>query len=332
LKGFPLRYSLVVGVAALLVASASVPASAEPACRDVKASVLAGTQTMYGHLCLPSGGADTVQVLIPGATYNSTYWDFPGRSFRAAQNAAGFATLTVDRLGSGRSSRPLALALTAITQAQAVHEVVQGLRAGRYGPSFAHVVVGGHSLGAAIAAVEAGTYKDVDGVLLTGMTHRVNATGVAAAFANFRPANLDPKFGLLFPLGYLTTAPGTRYRNFHAPGPNVPEVMAVEESTKDVFAPTETADGLVVAVLSPYTALIDVPVMSAVGQHDGVVCGLLATDCSSARALHADEAPYFSSGLTTYVLPGYGHSINLAPNAADYYSAVADWVTGEVRR
>jgi pimeloyl-ACP methyl ester carboxylesterase len=313
----------------------SASASAGPTCRSVDApvTVLGHRHVVHGTLCTPTGAA-TVQVLIPGATYNSSYWDFPdGRhSFRAAQNAAGFATFAVDRLGTGRSSRPLAVTLTAFVQADAMHQVVQGLRAGAYGPRFSRVIIGGHSLGAAISVVEAGTYGDVDGVLLTGMTHRINPVGVAAAFANFRPANLDPKFGLLYPLGYLTTAPGTRYNSFHAPGPRVVDVQALEESTKDVFAPTEAADGLGVAVLLPYSALIDVPVMSAVGSRDAAVCGLLATDCSTSTTLRAAEAAYFRAPLRTYVLPDYGHSINLAPNARDYYSAVSSWAVEEVGR
>jgi pimeloyl-ACP methyl ester carboxylesterase len=320
-----------------MVASSVTSASAStgPTCRPVDApvTVLGHRHVVHGTLCTPAGAA-TVQVLVPGATYNSSYWDFPdGRhSFRAAQNAAGFATFAVDRLGTGRSSRPLALTLTAFVQADAMHQVVQGLRAGAYGPRFSRVIIGGHSLGAAISVVEAGTYGDVDGVLLTGMTHRINPAGVVAAFANFRPANLDPKFGLLHPLGYLTTAPGTRHASFHAPGLPLSGVLPLEESTKDVFAPTEAADGLGVAVLLPYSALIDVPVMSAVGSRDAAVCGLLATDCSTSTTLHAAEAPYFRAPLRTYVLPDYGHSINLAPNARDYYSAVSSWAVEEVGR
>ncbi|TQM78249.1 alpha/beta hydrolase family protein [Saccharothrix saharensis] len=332
-----MRNPLAAGVVALLLASLTpAPASAAASCREVDApvTVLGRTEVVHGTLCVPAPGATTVQLLVPGSTYNSSYWDFPdGRhSFRAAQNAAGIATFAVDRLGTGRSSKPLAVTLTAFVQADALHQVVRGLRSGEYGPRFGRVVIGGHSLGAAISAVEAATYRDVDGVLLTGMTHRVNPAGVAAAFANFRPANLDPKFGLLHPPGYLTTAPGTRHASFHAPGPLVPDVAELEETTKDVFSPTEAADGLGVAVLLPYTLLIDVPVMTAVGSRDGAVCGLLATDCSTAATLHAAESPYFGGPLRAYVLPDYGHSINLAPNARDYYSAVSSWVAREVDR
>ncbi|WP_246019082.1 alpha/beta hydrolase [Saccharothrix australiensis] len=288
---------------------------------------------MHGTLCTPAGGGSTVQLLIPGATYNSAYWDYPGaHSFRAAQNAAGFATLAVDRLGTGGSSRPPAATLTALAQAEAMHQVVRGLRSGAYGRSFPRVVIGGHSLGAAIAVVEAGTHHDVDGVLLTGMTHRVNPAGVTAVFATFVPANLDRRFGALFPPGYLTTAPGTRYGNFHAPGELSRAARELEEATKDVFSPVETADALGVAVVLPYSRLVDVPVLSVVGSHDSAVCGPLATDCSSAEALREDEAPYFTAPLEAHVVPGHGHSINLAREAGRYYAAVASWASREVGR
>ncbi|MEU5694111.1 alpha/beta hydrolase [Actinosynnema sp. NPDC020468] len=333
-----MRYSLAVGMAALLLTTALTPASAAPAkCREVDApvSVLLSTQTVHGRLCVPAGGSSTVEVLIPGATYNSSYWDYSdgAHSFRAAQNDAGFATFTLDRLGTGRSSRPVAALLTGFVQAEAVHQVVTGLRSGAYGTSFGKVVVGGHSLGSAISVLVAGTWPDsVDGVLLTGLTHRINPPGVAAAFANFRPAELDVKFGPLFPIGYLTTAPGTRYASFHAPGVLTPELRAVEEATKDVFSPLEAADGLGVSVLLPYSLFIKAPVFLAVGQNDTAVCGALGTNCSTAATVRATEAPYFTSGLTTYVLPSYGHSINLAPNARDYYAAAATWMTSAVGR
>ncbi|MFC7616097.1 alpha/beta hydrolase [Actinokineospora soli] len=188
---------------------------------------------------LRPAGADTVLVLVPGGTYNSTYWDSPfdggSRSFSKAANRAGYATLTVDRLGTGASSKPPSLLVTATGQAHAVHEVVQAMRAGTHGPAFPKVVVGGHSLGAAIAILEAGTYRDVDGLLVTAMAHRLNTLGALPVFTSLVPAVLDPKFGGLD--GYLTTQVGARYEPFHRPGVRDEALLALEESTKDVVAP-----------------------------------------------------------------------------------------------
>ncbi|GAA0255186.1 alpha/beta hydrolase [Saccharothrix mutabilis subsp. mutabilis] len=323
----------ICAVVLLVVTTWLVPGAATAApvsCEDVRVPVriLLAVETMYGRLCTPQG-ARTVQVLIPGGTYNSSYWDIsytPGtRSYRQAMNNAGIATLAVDRLGTGQSSKPLSTLVTATVQANAVHQVVQTLR-----PRFERVVVGGHSIGAAMAMIEAGLHRDVDGVLVTGMTHRMNYITVLPVLAGMIPAALDPQLaGRGLDAGYLTTSPGTRYSAFHTPGPNVPEAIAVDESTKDVFAATEAVDTIALTnIVTPASRAIDVPVMLVVG-NDTHFCGTpLGSDCSSPEALRASEAPYFApeARLHTYILDGYGHSINYAPNAPDYHQAVVDWV------
>ncbi|MFD0199913.1 MULTISPECIES: alpha/beta hydrolase [Saccharothrix] len=323
--------ALLTAAAGLLPAPA--PALAAPVtCEDLRVpvTVLGTPHFMHGRLCTPAG-ASTVQVLIPGGTYNSSYWDIsysPGTlSYRQAMNRAGIATLAVDRLGTGRSSRPLSALVTASTQAHAVHQVVRAVR-----PRFGKVVVGGHSIGAAMALIEAGTYRDVDGVLVTGFTHRMNLVTVLPVLAGMIPAVLDPglrRGGL--DLGYLTTAPGTRYKAFHAPGPRVPEAVGVDEATKDVFSAAESVDTVTLHnVVIPFTRLVDVPVMVVAGAGDTHFCGRpLGSDCTTADALRASESPFFSPAarLQAYVLPDYGHSINYAPNAPTYHHAVTTWTT-----
>lgn len=318
--------------AAVLLATATLfvpaPASAAVTCQDVYTPVTVGLtplvtsrESMYGKLCAPNG-ATTVQVLIPGGTYDSSYWDIgydpASRSYVRSQNAAGIATLAIDRLGTGKSSKPLSALLTASTQASAVHQVIKTLK-----PRFSKVIVGGHSIGSAMAMIEAGTYGDVDGVLVTGFTHKMNYITVVPVLANMFPAGLD--------LGYLTTMPDTRYNSFHKPGPLVQGAINFDESTKSVFAATEAVDTILLnTVIIPISRHIDVPVMIAVG-NDTHFCSsglpLMGSDCSSPAALKADEGQFFPAAprLDTYILDGYGHSINYAPNARQYHAAVATW-------
>ncbi|WP_396135179.1 alpha/beta hydrolase [Amycolatopsis sp. A133] len=283
-------------------------------------------QTMHGRLCAPPG-ASTVVVLIPGGTYNASYWDIGYtpeiRSFRLAMNQAGVATLALDRLGTGGSSKPLSTLLSASAQAVAAHQVIQSIR-----PRFAKVVVGGHSIGAAMAMIEAGRYRDVDGVLVTGMTHRMNLVTVVPVLANMIPAPLDPALSARgLDAGYLTTGRGTRYKAFHTPGPLDAGAIAYDESTKDVFAATEAVDSLTLTtVITPASRGITAPVLLVVG-NDPHFCGTLGSDCSSAEALRASEAPFFGTpSLKTYILGGYGHAINYAPNAPAYFGVVTNWL------
>ena len=323
--------TVLLAAGTCLVAMASPAGAAAVTCEEVRVpvSVVGTAQTVYGKLCTPQG-ATTVQVLIPGGTYNGSYWDIAytpeTRSYRQAMNNAGYATLAVDRLGTGKSSKPLSSLVTASTQASAVHQVIQTLR-----PRFTKVLVGGHSIGSAMAMIEAGAYHDVNGVIVTGMTHRMNLITVLPVLANMIPAPLDLKFlGTTLDVGYLTTAPGTRFTAFHSPGPNVEGAMKFDESTKDVFAATEAVDTILLTnVVIPFTKQIDVPVLLVVGSGDTHFCGQpLGSDCSSVEALRASEAPFFADAarLRTYILDGYGHSINYAPNAPTYHQVVEDWL------
>lgn len=325
-------------IAAGTVTTPHVQASST-ACQEMQfpVSVAGLPYTMAGTLCTPATSAGTVQVLIPGGFYNRSYWDISVepqiRSFRRAMNNAGYATLTIDRLGTGHSSTPPSVLLTAIAQAGAVHQVVRALRSGSEGPQFDKVILGGHSLGSAIAVIEAATYRDVDGVLVTGMAHRLNATGIIPIFATFVPAALDPKFSAkTLDLGYLTTMPGTRFDSLHKPGPFNAAVATFEESTKDVAAPTELVDAALLGTVTPFTRLVGVPVLSVMASNDPTFCGLLATDCSSSEALRRSEQLFYSPAaqLQTFVVRGYGHSFNFAPNAPEYHNVVARWAQSTV--
>ncbi len=177
----------------------------------------------------------------------------------------------------------------------------------------------GHSLGSATTLIEAGTFRDVDGVVITGFTHRLAPLTVVPTVASLTPALPNP--------GYLTTAQGRRYIAFHSPGPFDQQVIDMDEATKDLIAPGEMVDAVVIGLVLPYSRQINVPVLVAMGENDTVFCGPLASDCSSAASLRQGEAGYYSpeANLRTFVVPGYGHSINLAPNAPLLHDAVTGW-------
>jgi pimeloyl-ACP methyl ester carboxylesterase len=325
-----LRRLVAAASLALLVPAPAPANAAQTSCQDVYTPVRFGLtqQTMYGKLCVPQG-ATRVQVLVPGGTYNSTYWDIQVEpevhSARQAMNKAGIATMTVDRIGTGRSSKPLSLLVDTTNQAKAVHQVIQSLR-----PKFQKVFVGGHSVGSGIAIVEAATYHDVDGLLVTGMTNQWDYTRIAPPLTKLIPAALDPKFGPLgLDPGYLTTAPGARYDMFHKPGLMNPAVIDYDESTKDVVAPGEALDTILLDnVLIPASRAVTAPVMTVQTTTD-YFCGTppLGADCSSAEALVASERPFYPRAprMDAFVLTSYGHCFNYAPDPSAYHAAVVAW-------
>lgn len=317
-------------VTAFLVVS---PASAVTvSCTDTNLQAMLGLvpQTVRGRLCRPAGATpDTVQLLVHGGTYNRQYWDLPYGSYSYQRDMAqrGRATFAIDLPGSGASSQPLSALITGTGLAAVVHQVVGKLRAGQVlGLAFPKIVLVGHSMGSGIAIVEAATYRDVDGVVLTGMTHSMDPLTLAAIFVDgVRPAILDPVLsGRGSDPGYVTTMPGTR-RLFHDPGSYEPGVLTADEATKDQVAATVVPDLVALAFLGPLSRQIDVPVLMANGDRDTLFC---AFHCSSESALLNAEAPYFSlaAQLEVFLLPQAGHSLALASGAPAYRAAVAEWL------
>ncbi|MEV0678913.1 alpha/beta fold hydrolase [Actinosynnema sp. NPDC050436] len=334
-----LAASLLLAVTALAppASAAPAPAGAGPAveCAETDLPVSLGlfSQTVHGQLCLPAGAApDTVQLLVHGATYNRRYWDLPvagGRySYQRDLARRGVATFAVDCVGSGDSSQPPSALITASGQSSVLHQVVGKLRSGHVlGHRFDRVVLVGHSMGSGLAVLEATSYHDVDGVVLTGFSHSVGVPAVARVLVEgLRPAVLDPVLSRRgSDPGYLTTAPGAR-RVFHDPGAVDPAVLDADEATKDQVPSTVVPDALALAFLSPLSRQIDVPVLLLNGRLDTLFCASLCED----RTQFLDaEQPFFAPGtpLDAFLLPDAGHTHGYALNAADYRTAVLDWTT-----
>jgi pimeloyl-ACP methyl ester carboxylesterase len=334
--------------AAALLSAALVAASAHPAdasapagCAqyDVPVSVtgLPGTQIISGVLCLPAGPPPSVvQVLVPGATYDSLYWTFPVRGYSYSHYAqeAGQATFAIDRFNTGDSSMLASSAVTVEADADALHQVIGALTSGQVGGvTFSRVVTIGHSLGSIVAAIEAATYHDESGVILTGFTHALNPAAAAALGSGqmLVPAqDASPRFASQ-PAGDMTTLPGPRATWFYAAGDSDPAVIADDQATESVVTAGELntfADGLAPSV----TDAIDVPVLQAVGSRDALFwCGSGA--CSSAAQLSSSEKQFFAAApsYTAFVLDGSGHDINLARNRGQFFHAATWWVRVHAR-
>ena len=143
---------------------------------DAQVALTPGTPASYtvsGELCatedeLSTGG--TVQLLIHGAAYNHTYWDFGtvnGIQYSYARDVAahGFPTFALDLIGAGNSSHPPSNQVTNEVTAYVAHQIVQGLRSGSVNGSplglrvpFSKVIIVGHSLGSVTVWQEAINY------------------------------------------------------------------------------------------------------------------------------------------------------------------------------
>lgn len=291
------------------------------------------TYNVVGWLCgRGSIQHRTIQVLVHGVTYSHVYWDFPYEpqrySYVRSLTAAGYATLAIDRIGSGESDHPPALEVGQRSNAHVVHQIVQKLRSGTLNvPSFGRirserVMLVGHSFGSGVSALEAATYHDVDGVILTGWLHNAGP-GIADLGAAIIPAQLDPLLASRnLPPGYLTTAPGTRGGSFFYYAPTTdPAVVAADEATKETITYGETLDADLGAIASYQ---VDVPVLSVIGDRDRIFCD--DPSCSAAGTTDR-EYQYFSPAarLKIVTIPASGHDINLHKQAPAFHAIAAAW-------
>jgi hypothetical protein len=108
--------------------------------------------------------------------------------------------------------------------------------------------------------------------------------------------------------------------------------LAADEATKDKVSVTEVSDIVSLGFESPLSQAISVPTLIGDDARDGLFCGPLARDCSSAATLEASQAPYFSPSacLQTFVQPGAGHSIALSLNSRYGFRSMLTWADSYV--
>lgn len=325
-----MRWRAVGTTLALVLGLATPAAAAGASCRDVSLPVqldMVVPAQVHGRLCAPAG-ATTVQLLVHGATYDSRYWDEPIGDYSYVRRAVGdgWATLAIDRVGYGQSTREPSVLLTATAQALTLHQIIGQLRTD-FG--YEKVLLVGHSVGSAVSLIESSLYNDADALALTGLTHRLSPEELADALVfTVRPVTVDPgPLATEYDPGYLTTVPGTRATLFYGPDPD-PAMLAYDEATKGVVSSTEMADAIALGFTLPTSLGIRLPVYLVDGGRDTLFCGhLVGGDCGNSHSLAAEEAPYFAnaSSFTAATLPNAGHDLNFAPDAATYEHALNTW-------
>jgi pimeloyl-ACP methyl ester carboxylesterase len=312
-------------------------------CEDVSFSVTlspggAEVYDVFGALC--SRGSlqnKTVQITLHGSTYSHLYWDWPFEpetySYMLRATAAGYAVLNIDRIGIGQSDHPPAAEVTIGSNAYVVHQIVQALRGGELVvPSFGRIraeriALVGHSLGSLIAIQEAATYGDVDGLVLTGISHTVTPA-LGEIFAILYPASLDPRFAdREIPDGYLTTLPGERTIFYYEPSAD-PQVIDLDEQTKETVTLSELDTAFPALALS---GGVHVPVLVVVGDLDLAFCN--APSCTESGSLAVEPGFYPPDACAEAVaIPGAGHDLNLHIQAPLAYDAVLEWLDRRVGR
>lgn len=285
-----------------------------------------------GWLCGPRHPRNQrVEFLIHGFSYNHLYWFGLGyRKLDYVREAAqtGRSTFVIDQLGTGKSDHPDPRQTTFTNLAYVVHQLVTDLKAGhigRSGTKFQHVVGVGHSMGARTWVLEAGTYHDVDSLILAGALADNNVDYVNIVKAHTVPANtLRPRFASL-PDGYLSVEPRSLFYDTNLADPKViaqDEKIGIDTGTLGQLTTLPVSDQM-----RQYSQSITAPVLIVMGRQDANNCNeaIAGLSCASAKAVVAREGISYTSSscLGAYVLDS-GHDTNLHPKAPTWYR-YADW-------
>jgi pimeloyl-ACP methyl ester carboxylesterase len=294
-------------------------------------------QTLWGQLCYRGQREPAaVQVLIPGATYNHLYWDFPRGggyySYVDAATAAGYATFDIDPIGQGSSSHPPSGDVTLTAEAVALHDAIAALRSGAVdGHGFSSVITVGHSIGSVDAWLEAADYQDVNAVIITGALHALSPD-ISDLEGDLYPAAFDPEFaGSDLDTGYLTTEPGTRGSIFYEPATENAAVVAADEANKDTVTVPVLAGATSMLALQAGqqpSDQISVPVLVVVGADDNLFCtGVTAYNCASAASVQAFESKFYSTAahLRVVTIPDTGHALALSTTAPVTDAVMIGW-------
>ncbi len=289
------------------------------------------------ELNVPAGSSrlpSTVLLLVAGGTYNRHYWDLPDPvggtdqySFVKAANKSGFATLAIDTLGRGLSSRPHSSECTLLADARICDELVQKLRAGTLVDGgkvggFEKVVAVGHSWGTVTTWLTASEYQNLDGVILTGGAHPDTSVDPIMVLANTDPVFAD----LDLDDGYLTTPPGHRADQFYEPGEYDPAVVVWDDEHKDVWT-VANADEVAELLARPLD--IRAHALLVVGELDPFCTGEIGAKLPDADTFLRNESPFLGSDVASveaFVLANSGHCMNGMVNAPDWYAVAMAWL------
>jgi pimeloyl-ACP methyl ester carboxylesterase len=198
-------------------------------------------------------------VMIHGASDTHTVFDFtPGFEAAPALAARGIAVLTVDRVGYGASSHPDGDSLTFAASAGYVHEVIQAVRNGALGGAPSAVALLGPSAGGDIALVEAGTYHDVDGLIVVSNTSQL------------QPALFNVDFNAFFAQGpYFDFGVPFRTDFFYAQPFALQFIIDLDNATRALVPRAEIGSALAGAS-APFRGQVTAPVLLLQADHDAI--------------------------------------------------------------
>jgi alpha-beta hydrolase superfamily lysophospholipase len=196
-------------------------------------------------------------LLVHGASDTHKVFDFTN-GYEAAEDLAkkGYGVLAIDRVGYGASSKPNGDTLGFTNAAGYLHEVIQDVRGGALGFTPPAVVTLGPSAGADIVIVEAGTYHDVDGVIVAFHSNQLQPALYAVDIGAMLAQGPYFDFGVDFRTTFFYAEPWANQR-----------IIDLDNATRSLVPRGEILSALG-NESAAYRDDIDVPVLLMQAAHD----------------------------------------------------------------
>jgi alpha-beta hydrolase superfamily lysophospholipase len=276
----------------------------------------------------------TLIVAIPGGTYTASYWHLdvpghPGYSFAERATAAGAVVVTLDNLGTGRSSRPkdadeLTFESVAAANAAVAAWAVDAARAGSLHPDLPALpdvfLVGlGHSLGGQLLMVQQARHQSfrrvgVLGSSFLGNAHVESGAVDAAALTADAEVRMRAMAGSSWDDGYLTVPRQALRPQFHAA--DVPaDVLAADDAGATVLPRQLAVAAIASAAAAHYPGQVHVPVFLCFGEVD------MSPDPRGEVTLYTS-----SNDVTLFLLAGSAHCHNLAGTRYVLWDRLIPWL------
>jgi pimeloyl-ACP methyl ester carboxylesterase len=299
-----------------------------------------GTVEIRGHLVGPDPVPSAVTLYLHGLGFDNLFWRFravSGLDYAAELASAGHASVIIDRLGYGASTKPANGTTGSCLGAQAdiAHQIIEQLRSGGYTiesgppPRFDRVALAGHSVGGSIAQIEAYSFGDIDGLIIMAWADQGFSADIELAFDQ---SAVDCALGSN---GYSfigKTEADFDHLFFNTPRPIIGKLPLDKNPTADAAVIT-AANGIrqkdpcgdknsipaELALANVKLGTIKVPTLLACGGDDAIF-PQPACEVQRLRFTGVSDLSLVSTGRT-------GHAVTLGFTAPEYRSMVEAWLT-----
>jgi pimeloyl-ACP methyl ester carboxylesterase len=286
--------------------------------------------TVRGHLTGPASKLASTSrpagtLYLHGLEVSEWFWRLPaiGSGFATTMARLGHVSVTIDRIGYPTSGHPNGNSSCAAGHADMAHQIVQKLRSGAYTgtrhPRFGKVALAGHSLGGAIAEIEAYSFKDVDALALLSYADLALTPSVLATSMTWGRQCLTggATSGGAPGYAYLTTSVADYQKNFlaHTPAAVLPKATSLRNLNP-------CGDMMTLPLAIPVSTVsigqIKIPVLVMAGNQDLVF--------DSNRVALQSKLFTGSPAVTLRIVNGATHGITVEPTATTIESNLDAWL------